>query len=201
MSCPIFTVLQSKIVKVETTQQAENLSKPLPYPTILNYQAKPKCLAHFSPSHKAKLSKWRLSTSKISFQTTSLSHDNKLSSQTKTLFFRWPARMCQDAANIGLAYFFGREPAPNESQRCVYKLWAGLEHFSISRHPMPAQDTKTSTHYKTSPIAYTLCWLSFLFFLFRLRPSPFLKCQRRVRSTSRKSFQITSLSHDDELSG
>ena len=46
--------------KEESDRQAENIFKPLLYPTMMSYQAKPKCLAHFSLSHKTKLSKYRL---------------------------------------------------------------------------------------------------------------------------------------------
>ena len=60
MSRSLFTIAQSKTLKVETARQAENLSKTLLFHTTMSYQAKPKCLAHFSPSHKVKLSKWRL---------------------------------------------------------------------------------------------------------------------------------------------
>ena len=98
MSRPIFTITQSKIVKVETTRQAENLSKPLLYLTMMSYQAKPKYLNHFSVKYKAKLSKWRPLSKPLPYPTTT-----ELSSQTKTPFFRWPARTCRNAVNTGLS--------------------------------------------------------------------------------------------------
>ena len=79
MSHSILAIAQSKIVKVETAQQAENFSKPLSYPTMMSYQTKLKYLDHFSVKYKAKLSKWRLLDKQKPF----LSHDTKLSSQTK----------------------------------------------------------------------------------------------------------------------